>query len=290
LVSNFAHILSSEVALYFRPDSKGQLLPVISSSGLGPRDERTTRSYAGGIVGRALGAQRAAFEPLDHDHDSALVESARGIGLTHAVAAPVRIADRNAGVLAAGFSRLPPDGTVTLWRTESCAAVLGLCLDQPEALDALFQADPRDMLTGCLTYAATRQELDREINRSTRASLDLSVCFIDLDRFKRVNDRHGHLRGNEALADVGRVLCESVRSCDTIGRFGGDEFLAILPETTEPHARQLAERLRSRIATATVSSLGERLTASVGVARWVAGTTAEQLLAHADKALLLAKA
>jgi diguanylate cyclase (GGDEF)-like protein len=192
-------------------------------------------------------------------------------------------------VLVAGFSTPPPDRALTLWRSEACAATLGLCLHQPGALDALFQTDRHDMLTGCLTYGAVRQELDREINRSARASLPLSLCFIDLDGFKRINDWHGHLRGNEALADVGRVLRNSVRSYDTVGRFGGDEFIAILPETTEPYARQLAERLRSRIAAATISS-GERLTASVGAAQWVAGTTAEQLLAHADQALLLAKA
>lgn len=136
LVSNFARILSSQVALYYQPDSKGQLLPVIFSWGVGPRHERTTRSHSGGIVGRALGAQRAALEPLDHDHESALVESARGIGLIHAVAAPVPVADRTAGVQAAGFSSLPPDRTITTWQTESCAAALGLCLDQSGALDA----------------------------------------------------------------------------------------------------------------------------------------------------------
>jgi diguanylate cyclase (GGDEF)-like protein len=289
LVANFARILNSEVALYYQPDGKGQLLPVICSWGLGPRHEQITRSHAGGLVGRALGAQRAALEPLEHDHDIASFRSAREIRLTHAVAAPVRLAHRTHGVLVAGFSSLPQDTELTLWRSEACAATLGLCLHQPGALDALFQTNRHDTLTGCLTYAAVRQQLDREINRSARASLPLSLCFIDLDRFKRINDWHGHLRGNEALAEVGRVLRNSVRSYDTVGRFGGDEFIAILPETTEPYARQLAERLRSRIAAATTSS-GERLTASVGAAQWVAGTTAEQLLAHADQALLLAKA
>jgi diguanylate cyclase (GGDEF)-like protein len=290
LVSNFARILSSEVALYYQPDSKGHLLPVIPSWGLGPRHEPITRPHGGGIVGRALGAQRAALEPLDHHDDSALVESARGIGLTHAVAAPVRLADRSAGVLVAGFSSPPPDTTVTLWQTESCAATLGLCLQQAGALDALSHAARRDMLTGCLTYDAIRQELDREINRSARASVPLSLCFIDLDDFKRVNDRHGHLRGDQALAEVGRLLRKSVRSCDTVGRFGGDEFLVILPETTAPYARQLAERLQSGIAAATSPSTGERLTASIGAAQRLAGSTAEQLLTHADQALLCAKA
>lgn len=290
LVSNFARIMNSEVALYYQLDSKGELLQVMSSWGLGPRHECFTRPHEGGIVGRALGAKRAALEPLDPDHDIALVDPARETRLTYAVAAPVRLALRTVGVLVAGFSALPPDAALTAWRTEACAATLGLCLHQPGALAALLQADRHDMLTGCLNYAAVRQELDREINRSARASLPLSLCFIDLDRFKSINDRHGHLRGNDALAEIGRVLRDSVRSCDTVGRFGGDEFLAILPETTELHARQLANRLRSRIAAAAVTSTGERLTASIGAAQWMAGSTAEQLLAHADQALLSAKA
>ena len=290
LVANFARLMNSEIALYYQLDGTGQLLQVISSWGLGPRRERITRSHAGGIVGRALGAKRAALEPLDHDHDIARLHSAREIRLTYAVTAPVRLSRRAVGVLVAGYSAVPPDGALTLWQAESCAATLGLYLHEPGALSALLQVDRHDMLTGCLTYAATRQELDRELNRSARASLPLSLCFIDLDRFKRINDRHGHLRGNAALAGVGRVLRESVRSCDTVGRFGGDEFLAILPETTAPYARRLAERLRSNIAAATVASTGERLTASIGAAQWVAGTTAEQFLADADQALLFAKA
>ena len=76
---NLARILNSEVALYYQPDSKGQLLPVISSWGLGPRHERVTRSHAGGVVGRALGAKRAALEPLDHDHQIVVVDSVREI-------------------------------------------------------------------------------------------------------------------------------------------------------------------------------------------------------------------
>ncbi len=83
LVASFARIPSSEVALYYQLDSEGQLLTVISSWGGGPRQEPITRPHAGGIVGRALGAQRAALEPLDHVHDIALVDSAPKFEVTH---------------------------------------------------------------------------------------------------------------------------------------------------------------------------------------------------------------
>lgn len=97
LVANFAR-MGSKVVLYYQLESKGQRLTVIYSWGLGPRHEPITRSRAGGIVGGALGAERAALEPLDHDHHIALVDSAREVPLTHA-AAPVRLADRTVGVL-----------------------------------------------------------------------------------------------------------------------------------------------------------------------------------------------
>jgi len=167
--------------------------------------------------------------------------------------------------------------------------MLALGVHQRAALDALLQIDRFDGLTGCLDYAGTLQELDREISRSARAGLDLSLCFIDLDNFKRVNSRHGHLYGNEVLLEVSHLLRDGVRSYDTLGRFGGDEFIVILPGTGEADALALAERLRSGIASASISSVELALSASVGVACWRPGLSAEQLIAQADQALLFAK-
>ncbi len=176
-----------------------------------------------------------------------------------------------------------------LWSAESYAAVIALCLDDQGALTELVAAGPWDGLTGCLTYEATMRELDREINRSARGGLHLSVCFIDLDDFKRINDRHGHLCGNDVLASIGQVLRDGVRSCDSVGRYGGDEFIAILPQTSEPEARRLAGRLGSRLADTAIGPLEQRLTASIGVAQWVPGTRSENVLAAADGALLAEK-
>jgi diguanylate cyclase (GGDEF)-like protein len=288
LLASFARILNSEVALFYQPDGGGGPLPVISSTGQWPGHEEVTRPHQGGFVGRALGAQRAALVPLRAGEE--LIDAADGVRLTHAVVAPVSASQETMGWLVAAFSTAPEQAGVTEWATESCAAMLALCLQQPTALEALLQADRYDSLTGCLTYLATREELDREINRSNRANLSLSLCFIDLDNFKAVNDQHGHLRGNEVLSEAAHVLHSSVRSCDTLGRFGGDEFIAILPETTPGRALRLAARLRANVVGVTVSPGGEPLTASVGVAHWTPGTTGDQLLAQADHAMRRAKA
>jgi diguanylate cyclase (GGDEF)-like protein len=288
LLASFARILHSEVALFYQPDGGGGPLPVISSAGQWPGREEVTRPHPGGFVGRALGAQRAALVPLHAGED--LIDAADGVRLTQAVVAPVRASEETMGWLVAAFSTAPVQAAVTERATESCAAMLALCLQQPSALEALLQGDRYDSLTGCITYAATREELDREINRSSRANLSLSVCFIDLDNFKSVNDQLGHLRGNEVLSEVAHVLSSSVRSCDTLGRFGGDEFVAILPETTPGRALRLAARLRANVMEVALAPGGRPLTASVGVAHWTPGTTGDQLLAQADQAMGLAKA
>jgi diguanylate cyclase (GGDEF)-like protein len=92
------------------------------------------------------------------------------------------------------------------------------------------------------------------------------------------------------LAEVARVLREGVRSFDTVGRYGGDEFVAILPQTTESEAERLAGRFGWLIRNANIAGLDEPLSASIGVAEWVPGLSAEQLLSLADRALIVAKA
>jgi diguanylate cyclase (GGDEF)-like protein len=290
LIGSIADILNSQVALYCQLDGEGQPPAVICSWGLGPLHEWSARPPEGGFVGRALGAQRAALEPLHRDYDVGLLATANGTQLTHAAAAPVRPATGTVGTLIAGFSAAPTDPALTLGAAESCAAMLALGAHHIRALDAFLRTARLDSLTGCLDYASSRNELEREINRSTRADLDLALCFIDLDNFTRVNNKHGHLRGNEVLTEVAHALRSGIRSCDTIGRFGGDEFVAILPETTAAGAVEVAKHLRSAIAATSISSAGQPLSASVGVTQWARGTTAEQLLARADEALLLAKA
>ena len=288
LIECTAEVLNSEVVLYCRQGGEGEPA-VVCSWGAGPSWEPPARLATGGFVGRALGARRAAYGPLHSDLDAPLIGAGAG-GLTHAAAAPVQLANDTAGALIAGFATPPRDSRVTLWAAESCAAMLALSIHRADALRSLVGATSLDSLTGCLNYAGTRHELNREINRSTRGGLNLAVCFVDLDNFKRVNDEEGHLRGNEVLAEVAHELRACVRSCDTVGRFGGDEFIAILPDTAETEALQLADRMRSMIAAHAGCPDGYSVTASVGVAQWQVGETADALLTRADQALLRTKA
>jgi diguanylate cyclase (GGDEF)-like protein len=136
--------------------------------------------------------------------------------------------------------------------------------------------------------------LDREVNRAARSQSKLSVLFLDLDRFKTVNDRFGHLIGSRTLRELGSLLQESVRAIDTVGRYGGDEFTILLVDTGLEGAMSVAERIRQSVAEHSFGAergLELRLTISVGVATFpMHGESRERLLDLADKAMYLAKA
>lgn len=148
-------------------------------------------------------------------------------------------------------------------------------------------------LTGCVTRHHGVERLDAELRRAQRSHLPLSVVMMDLDHFKAINDHHGHLCGDKVLVGVGRILRETLRASDERCRFGGEEFLLVLPDTTIEGARRVAENLRARFArTPVLCSRGAvRFTASLGVAQAAPGEAdVNALLGRADAALYAAKA
>jgi diguanylate cyclase (GGDEF)-like protein len=130
-----------------------------------------------------------------------------------------------------------------------------------------------------------------EIARAAREGLPLSCVLIDLDDFKRVNDELGHPAGDALLRGVAASLRAEMRSYDQAARYGGDEFVLVLPGTTEQEARVVAERVRDRVRAGTPGAESDPLGSccSIGVAAWTPAQTAAELLAAADRALLLAK-
>jgi diguanylate cyclase (GGDEF)-like protein len=137
------------------------------------------------------------------------------------------------------------------------------------------------------------EAMDREIRRAERYGNELSVLFLDLDRFKLVNDHHGHLVGSQALRQLSQVLGQCVRQVDTLARYGGDEFTIVLVGTGEETGTEIAERIR-RIVAETAFEAGPdqvvHLTCSVGVSTYPThGRTREALLDAADKAMYRAK-
>lgn len=155
-----------------------------------------------------------------------------------------------------------------------------------------------DAKTGLLNAIALEHVGHREIARAERESAALAVLIVDIDRFKLVNDRHGHLVGDSVLRGVGRALTLGLREYDTVGRFGGEEFVAILPAAQVSEALVVAERLRRHVADLRMGDLDSRiengqddtLSVSIGVSCYGAhGLAMSDLLFAADTALYKAK-
>ncbi len=159
------------------------------------------------------------------------------------------------------------------------------------AISGLTNAARSDPLTGLLNRRGFEEVFDVEIERARRTEQSLSVIVGDLDRFKRVNDEHGHAAGDDALRRVGHALDAGKRSWDTAARIGGEEFAILTPDTDEHGAYILAERLRTKIADEFAdASLPEPLTISFGiVSHPVHGQTGSSLLQAGDQALYAAK-
>ncbi len=161
-------------------------------------------------------------------------------------------------------------------------------LSQLHILLRLYRQATRDPLTGLFN----RRVLIEQLQNCMQENKKLSVLLFDLDRFKRINDSHGHLAGDEVLRAFTKILEQNLRPQDCVGRYGGEEFLAILPNTNEAQAIVLAEAIRLGCHQVTVETfLHNQLvfTVSIGVTEWQAPETLESLLNRVDDFLYVAK-
>ncbi|MFZ0819250.1 MAG: diguanylate cyclase [Candidatus Acidiferrales bacterium] len=156
-----------------------------------------------------------------------------------------------------------------------------------------FQKAQEQAITDGLTHVKTHrffmETLSAEWKRATRAGRPFSLVLIDLDRFKFVNDFYGHLEGDVVLRRVGQILEENCRRSDIVARYGGDEFVVLMPETNAEQARQLTNKLRSWVSADTL--LREKnVTGSFGIATYpVHGSTPQELIQVADASMYLSK-
>lgn len=130
-----------------------------------------------------------------------------------------------------------------------------------------FDTAMRDSLTGLYSHAVIHAELEKEFQSSRRYNIDLSVVFIDIDDFKRYNDSYGHIAGDRILRLVALTLQENLRTTDKIGRYGGEEFLIVLPHTNRENAKKIARKLLHSIQNNTLgnSTIPQGVTVSIGI-------------------------
>jgi two-component system, cell cycle response regulator len=149
-----------------------------------------------------------------------------------------------------------------------------------------------DLLTGLLNRRAFLESTGREVARTKRYNDCLSVILLDVDHFKHINDKRGHAAGDMVLAAVGKLLIAALRTCDIVARWGGEEFVLVLPSTSLSGAELVAERVRELMENAEIKDgNGDAIpvTASFGVAGYALGETLEQVIDRADRAMYLAK-
>ncbi len=178
-------------------------------------------------------------------------------------------------------------------RALDAAAALGaISIRNMQTLIETRENSLRDALTGCFNRAHAIETLNVELRRAQRGRTPMSMIMFDIDKFKSVNDTYGHLAGDQLLGEVGKRLGELLRTSDVKCRYGGDEFLLILPDTPAAGARQLAESLRREMSgIALPTAEGElKVTISLGVATAAnEEMDAQAMIARVDRALYRAK-
>jgi diguanylate cyclase (GGDEF)-like protein len=187
----------------------------------------------------------------------------------------------------AGDAHLPDAArNLALWVAE----LLGLSLANFRLRETLQTQSTRDPLTGLFNRRYMEESLERELYRAAREHGTLGTIMLDLDHFKELNDRAGHVAGDEILREIAKLLRTHVRAEDIVCRYGGEEFTILLPDAGRDETQARADALRRAVDTMELSNR-QRVTISAGVAVYPAnGTTAEELVDAADSALYAAKA
>jgi diguanylate cyclase (GGDEF)-like protein len=162
--------------------------------------------------------------------------------------------------------------------------------EQRRARDAAIRMSTVDSLTGLFNRTFFFSALEREIARGDRSGRAFCLIMLDLDDLKSVNDRYGHIAGDQVLRIVADTIRSGVRKIDVAARYGGDEFVALLPETDPTGGWVLAEKIRLTVAEQGVSGIEPTPTVSVGVVSYPAdGRSADALLVSADRAMYASK-
>ncbi|MBP1748822.1 MAG: hypothetical protein H6Q52_1361 [Deltaproteobacteria bacterium] len=168
---------------------------------------------------------------------------------------------------------------------------IALTLEKISLFEEIRNLSRHDGLTGAFNHACIVGELAAEIQRSFRYEGTFSIILFDIDDFKLVNDRYGHLTGDQVLREITRITKDNLRAIDKVGRYGGEEFLIILPETDIEKAIVVAERLRTAVEDTIFDLDGNQIhvTVSGGVASYLNGREEKELIKEADDNLYRAK-
>jgi diguanylate cyclase (GGDEF)-like protein len=238
-----------------------------------------------GVVGRvARSNERALVQKADEGHVPGILPESRTV-----LCIPITYGESLLGVLNVESREENAFAEQDILIMSTLADLLATALHNAFIFQKLQQQSITDGLTGIKTRRFFWEALSSEWKRASRSGRPFSVVLIDLDKFKEVNDSFGHLEGDLVLARVGRLLEQRCRQSNVVARYGGDEFIILMPETGVEQARSLAERLRLWLAQDAM--LAEHaITGSFGVASFPAhGFSAEDIIRVADAGMYSAK-
>ena len=304
--------LSTKLAtLMQRQNERATAINTISAAISRTLDTDELAQAAVGEVGRALKARRAAlvlwaegsnlpegmnvYEREDPQTDNRLDGSRDALDEGSVIPGPLEFPVTYTGSRI-GVLSVEDDTPGRTWEDEEILMVrtvsdqLAVAISHARLFDKVKTQAITDPLTGLFNHRYFQERLDREIKLADRNSDKVALILLDLDRLKQVNDTHGHRAGDACLVHVAKSMREAVREMDICVRYGGEEFVIILPQCDCEGAMKVAERVREGIARTPVEQVGI-VTASIGVASYPdMAKSREELIEMADRAMYLAKA
>lgn len=250
----------------------------------------------GGIAGLAMTKERAinVADISLNKHFDENIDGFRGLRIKSLICIPLKIKERTVGALrflnkktAASFTEADEDLLADI------ACLITLALERVYLYHKIEEVSITDDLTGLYNVRYLDQSLEVEIERSRRYGIIFSLIFMDIDNLKKINDRAGHLAGSKVLIEIARLLKGNLRKIDILIKYGGDEFVIILPQTSRAVGFLIAERLRKLIENNLFlkgEAVSLKITASFGVAAFPDNANdKEDLLRIADKAMYRGK-
>ncbi|MBV8629881.1 MAG: sensor domain-containing diguanylate cyclase [Silvibacterium sp.] len=244
--------------------------------------------------GESLIVPEASQDPrFDANFSGGRNESGRPTRIRSAICMPLRSRLRTLGVIELLNCRLDTLSDYTISFLHVLCDYAAIAIENARAMERIQELTITDETTGLFNVRHLYRQLETEIERSRRFKSQFSLIFIDLDYFKSINDEYGHLIGSRVLAEVGQGLKAMVREVDSVYRYGGDEFIVLLPETPKMGARKTAEHLLATLRSmrfAKTDGLRLEVRASFGVATYPDdGSSVHEIIRAADTMMYLVK-